>query len=221
MSPEERIRNKVAGLKQNQAERQSDSMRKQFDISVGMNGEAYKTQQAGYAFDDQNRAYHKPGEYVYSDADLQRAMDARQSESVLSNEIFDQVLRRTGSPRMAADAVAAANFTPGVGTVIGGQETWAALKDIPDGYREGNYGDMAANAGRVGMGVMDMALSMAPAAKTLFKGARALPKMARNVGEATSRGMYALDDMMAPAPRPVDQNALLQQLAKYLESRGQ
>ena len=221
MTPEERIRSKVAGLRQAQMERDSESLRNQYDISVGEGGEAFKTRAGEIVMDDQGRAYRMPGEYVYSDDDLQRAMDMRNSNNRVSNAIFDQVLRSTGNPTMAADAVNVANYTPGVGTVIGGQEAYDALTEIPDGYREGDYMDMAKNAGMAGMGIMDAVLTMAPFAKGIMKGARNLPKAMRNAGDATSRGIDAMDNFMAPRPPRANQNVLFDQVVKYLESRGQ
>jgi hypothetical protein len=221
MTPEERIRNKVAGLKQEQEYRREVDLRNQFDINHGFNQEAFKTRPGEIKMDDQGRAYRTAGDYVYSVDDLERAAGVRNSPSSVSNAIFDQVLRSTGNPTMAADAVNVANYTPGVGTVIGGQEAYDALTEIPDGYREGDYMDMAKNAGMAGMGIMDAVLTMAPFAKGIMKGARNLPKAMRNAGDATSRGIDAMDNFMAPRPPKANQNVLFDQVVKYLDSRGQ
>ena len=57
MSPEERIRNKVSGLKQKQTERK---IREGFDVTIGTDaGEAFKTQYGGVTLDPYTgRAYH-------------------------------------------------------------------------------------------------------------------------------------------------------------------
>lgn len=220
MTPEERIRSKVAGLKQNQEFRREVDKRREFDIDHGFNQEAFRTRPGEIQMDDQGRAYRTAGDYVYSLDDLERAAAARNTPSSTSNAIFDQVLKRTGNPNMARHAVNAANFTPGVGTAIGFEEAYDALTEIPDGYREGDYMDMAKNTGMAAMGVADAALTLAPFAKQAVRAARGLPNAMRNAGNAASRATFAIDDFMAPRPPKRNQSALFNEVARYLESRG-
>jgi hypothetical protein len=79
---------------------------------------------------------------------------------------------------------------------------------------------MAKNAGMAAMGVADAALTLAPFAKQAVRGARALPNAMRNAGSAASRATFAIDDFMAPRPPKRSQSALFNEVAKYLESRG-
>lgn len=221
MTPEERIRNKVAGLKQSQMERQSESLRKQYDISVGDNREAFQTEYGGIHTDPvTGRSYHKPGVYKYSDEDLQRAMDMRNSNNRIGNAIFDFVQLQSGNPTLAADAVTAAGFSPGLGTAMGVEDAYQAARDIPDGYREGNYSDMAGNAAQVAMGMGDAALTALPFVKPVLRGARALPKALRNAGEAAVGGMYAVDNLMAPALPANPNPPAFAEIEAYLRKQG-
>jgi len=220
MSPEERIRNKVSGLKKTQNER---NIRKNFDITIGTDaGEAFKTQYGGVTLDPYTgRAYHNAGDYVYSAEDLQKAMDVSNTTNRLSGSIFDYVLGKTGNPNMARHAVNVATFSPGVGTAMGLEDAYQAAREIPDGYREGDALDMAKNTGLMALGVGDAALTMAPFAKPIFNAMKRMPKNISRAGRAVERGMFAMDDMMKPAVSSnKSQNALMQELERYLESVG-
>ena len=114
MTPEERIRAKVAKLR---SASQDMAVRNEFDASIGHDrSNAFATEAGGYAFDDQGRAYHTQGDYKYSADELQRAMDVRNTDNQQRGAIFDTILSQTGNPVMAADAATAADFTPFVGT---------------------------------------------------------------------------------------------------------
>jgi hypothetical protein len=219
MTPEERIRNKVSGLKQTQNER---NIRKNFGATLGTDaGEAFKTQYGGVTLDPYTgRAYHNAGDYVYSAEDLQSAMDTRNTLNRMSGSIFDYVFDKTGNPNMARDAVNAATYTPFVGTAMGLEDAYQAAREIPDGYREGDRMYMAKNAGLAALGLGDAALTMAPFAKPIFNAMKRVPKTVGRAGRAVERGMFALDDMMTPTPsNNPPQNALMRQIEKYLEGK--
>ena len=219
MTPEERIRNKVSGLKQTQNER---NIRKNFGATLGTDaGEAFKTQYGGVTLDPYTgRAYHNAGDYVYSAEELQKAMDARNTTNRLSGSIFDFVFDKTGNPNMARHAVNAATYSPGLGTAMGVEDAYQAAREIPDGYREGDRMYMAKNAGLAAMGLGDAALTMAPFAKPIFNAMKRVPKTVGRAGRAVERGMFALDDMMTPTPsNNPPQNALMRQIEKYLEGK--
>lgn len=218
MSPEERIRNKVSGLKQVQNEK---SIRKNFDATIGRDGEAFETQYGGLTMDPYTgRAYHNAGDYVYGAEELQKAMDNRNTDNRMNASIFDFVFRKTGNPNMARHAVNTANFTPGVGTAMGLEDAYQAGKNIPDGYREGDRMDMAKNSGLVALGLGDAALTMAPFAKPIFNAVKRVPSTVGRAGRAVERGMFALDDFMRPVPtNNPPQNALMRQIEKYLEGK--
>ena len=219
MTPEERIRNKVSGLKAAQNER---NIRENFDATIGTDaGEAFKTQYGGLTVDPYTgRAYHNAGDYVYSAEELQKAMDARNTTNRLSGSIFDFVFDKTGNPNMARHAVNAATYSPGLGTAMGLEDAYQAAREIPDGYREGDRMYMAKNAGLAAMGLGDAALTMAPFAKPIFNAMKRVPKTVGRAGRAVERGMFALDDMMTPTPsNNPPQNALMRQIEKYLEGK--
>jgi hypothetical protein len=218
MSPEERIRNKVSGLKQVQNEK---SIRKNFDATIGRDGEAFKTQYGGLTMDPYTgRAYHNAGDYVYGAEELQKAMDNRNTDNRMNASIFDYVFKQTGNPNMARHAVNTANFTPGVGTAMGLEDGYQAAKNIPGAYREGDPAGVAKNAGFAALGLGDAALTMAPFAKPIFNAMRRVPRMVGGAGRAMERGMFAVDDLMASAVSTTPQNALIQELERYLESVG-
>jgi len=80
---------------------------------------------------------------------------------------------------------------------------------------------MVANTGQVALGLGDAALTMAPFAKPIFNAMKRMPKNISRAGRAVERGMFAMDDMMKPAVSSnKSQNALMQELERYLESVG-
>ena len=154
MTPEERIRNKVSGLKDAQNER---NIRENFDATIGSDaGEAFKTQYGGVTMDPYTgRAYHNEGQPVYSAEELQSAMDTRNTTNRLSGSIFDYVFDKTGNPNMARHAVNAASYSPGLGTAMGLEDAYQAAREIPDDYQAGDRGAMARNTGYALMGMGD------------------------------------------------------------------
>lgn len=224
MTPEERIRAKVAGLKENQTQRQSEKLRNDYSNAVGVGNEAYEMNTPRIPDPNlrgRNRGRTVQPGYKYSDEVLQDAMDQANTDNAIMNEIFYQTLQRTGNPDLAVAAANTASYSPGVGTMIGLEDSYRAAADIPDAYREGDYMGMAKNAGLAGLGVVDAALTMLPFAGTLMKGARNLPKAMRGADDFASRGINAMDNFMAPRPPKANQNVLFDQVVKYLESRGQ
>ena len=220
MSPEERIRNKVSGLKAAQNER---NIRENFDATIGTDaGEAFKTQYGGVTMDPYTgRAYHNAGDYVYSAEDLQSAMDTRNTLNRMSGSIFDYVFDKTGNPNMARHAVTAATYTPFVGTAMGLEDAYQAGREIPDDYQAGDRGAMAKNAGLAALGLGDAALTMAPFAKPIFNAMKRVPRTVGRAGRAVERGMFALDDLMTPnVANNKPQSKLMQELERYLESVG-
>jgi len=223
MTPEERIRGKVAGLKKAQVQRQSDALRREYDITVGLGNEAYEMntpREINPSLSGRNRGREVKPDFKYSDEVLQAAMDASNSNSNISNDIFYKTLQATGNPDLATAAVNAAGYTPGVGTAIGMEEAYRAARDIPGSYQQGNYGDVARGAGVTAMGVLDAALTMAPFAKAAVKGARNLPKALSRAGDVAMDGMQAADRMMAPRPTQVNQQPMLEEVLQYLQARG-
>ncbi len=220
MTPEERIRNKVSGLKDAQNER---NIRENFDATIGTDaGEAFKTQYGGVTLDPYTgRAYHNAGDYVYSAEELQKAMDARNTTNRMSGSIFDYVFDKTGNPNMARHAVNAASYSPGLGTAMGLEDAYQAAREIPDDYQAGDRGAMAKNTGYALMGMGDAALTMAPFAKPIFNAMKRVPKNIGRAGRAVERGMFALDDLMTPnVANNKPQSRLMQELERYLESVG-
>lgn len=223
MTPEERIRAKVAGLKKNQTQRQSEQLRNDYSLSVGVGNEAYEMNTPRTPAPNargRNRGRTVEPGYKYSDDVLQAAMDQANTDNAIMNEIFYKTLQKTGNPDLATAAANAASFSPGVGTMIGFEDAYRAAADVPDAYREGDYMGMAKNAGMAAMGVADAALTLAPFAKQMVRGARGLPNAMRNAGNAASRGIDAMDNFMAPRPPKRNQSALFNEVARYLESRG-
>ena len=220
MTPEERIRNKVSGVKDAQNER---NIRENFDATIGSDaGEAFKTQYGGVTMDPYTgRAYHNQGQPIYSAEELEKAMNTRNTTNRLSGSIFDYVLDKTGNPNMARHAVNAATYSPGLGTAMGLEDAYQAAREIPDGYREGDRMYMAKNAGLAALGLGDAALTMAPFAKPIFNAMKRVPKNIGRAGRAVERGMFALDDLMTPnVANNKPQSRLMQELERYLESVG-
>ena len=228
MTPEERIRAKVAKLKTAQTEREDMAVRNKFDWSIGSDQrDAFATEAGGYAFDDQGRAYHTQGDYKYTADELQRAMDVRNQDNAQAGMIFDQVLQRTGNPTMAADAVTAAAFSPFVGTTMSLEDGYRAASEIPDAYREGDILGMAAKAGEAGMAGVEAAATMIPFGKAAVRGIRNIPKtiseipgVMRAAGEMSSNAVYGMEDLMAPKMPKPNNNALFNEVVKYLEAQG-
>jgi hypothetical protein len=220
MTPEERIRNKVSGLKQTQNER---NIRKNFGATLGTDAnEAFKTQYGGVTLDPYTgRAYHNAGDYVYSAEELEKAMNTRNTTNRLSGSIFDYVFDKTGNPNMARHAVNAATYSPGLGTAMGLEDAYQAAREIPDGYREGDRMYMAKNAGLAALGLGDAALTITPFAKPIFNAMKRVPRTVGRAGRAVERGMFALDDLMTPnVANNKPQSRLMQELERYLESVG-
>jgi len=210
-------------LKAKIANMQEQKFRRQYDITMGVDGEAFAMntpREPNMELSGRNRGRGVPPGYKYSQEELQAALDASNTENRIGGSIFDYVLQKTGDPRAATQIMNAAGFMPFVGTAMGAEDAYDAARDIPDAYRMNGIPGVLGQLGTVAVGAGDAALTMAPFAKTLMKSARNLPKTMRRAGDATSRGMFALEDMMTAPPPKNPPNALLEQVARYLESRG-
>jgi len=199
MTPEERIRSKIAGLKANQAERQSAALRDTYTQTIGVGDEAYQTNTPRIPAPNargRNRGRTVEPGYKYSDDVLQAALDAASTDNSIMSEIFNQTLEATGNPDLATAAAEVANYTPGVGTAIGFEDAYDAAANIPDAYRAGDYGAVAQNAGGAALGVLDAALTFLPFAKPLLKRARNIPQVIRTAqakSEIEQRGNEILE----------------------------
>ena len=161
------IKNKVAGLKDQQ-------VRRKYDITMGVDGEAFAMntpREPNMELSGRNRGRGVPPGYKYSQEELQAALDASDTENRIGGSIFDYVLRNTGDPRMATQAMNAAAFMPGVGTAMGAEDAYDAARNIPDAYRFNGIPGVLGQLGTVALGAGDAALSLAPFAKPVIKGA--------------------------------------------------
>ena len=164
---ENNLKAKIAGLKEQQ-------FRRQYDITMGVDGEAFEMntpREPNMELSGRNRGRRVAPGYEYSMDELQAAMDASNTENMIGFNIFDEVLRRTGNPRMATQAMNVASMTPGVGTAMGLEDAYDAAKDMPDAYAMNGIPGVLGALGTIGVGVGDAALSMAPFAKPVVKGA--------------------------------------------------
>ena len=161
------IRNKVAGLKEQQ-------FRRQYDNTMGEAGEAFEMKiprEPNMELSGRNRGRGVAPGYRYSQEELQAAMDASNTENMIGYSIFDEVLRMTGNPRMATQAMNVAGFMPGVGTAMGVEDAYDAARAIPDAYAMNGMPGVLGKVGQVALGAGDAALSLAPFAKPVIKGA--------------------------------------------------
>lgn len=164
---ENNLKSKIAGLKDQQ-------IRRQYDRVMGVAGEAFEMntpRELNMELSGRNRGRAVAPGYEYSADELQAAMDASNTENMIGFNIFDEVLRRTGNPRMATQAMNVASMTPFVGTAMGLEDAYDAAKDLPDAYAMGGVPGVLGALGTIGVGVGDAALSMAPFAKPVVKGA--------------------------------------------------
>ena len=175
---EDNLKAKIAGLKEQQ-------FRRQYDITMGVDGEAFEAKtprEPNMELSGRNRGRRVAPGYEYSMDELQAAMDASNTENMIGYSIFDNVLRRTGNPRMATQAMNVASMTPFVGTAMGAEDAYDAARSIPDAYAMGGVPGVLGALGTIGIGVGDAALSMAPFAKPVVKGAaRGAANVARPV----------------------------------------
>ena len=161
------IKNKVANLKDQQ-------IRRQYDNTLGVAGEAFKMntpREPNMELSGRNRGRRVAPDYEYSTDELQAAMDASNTENMIGFSIFDEVLRRTGNPRMATQAMNAAGFVPGLGTAMGVEDAYDAARYIPDAYAMNGIPGVLGQVGQIALGAGDAALSLAPFAKPVVKGA--------------------------------------------------
>ena len=164
---ENKLKAKIAGLKDQQ-------IRRQYDNTMGVAGEAFEMntpRELNMELSGRNRGRAVAPGYKYSTDQLQAAMDASNTENMIGYSIFDEVLRRTGNPQMATQAMNAAAFVPGLGTAMGVEDAYDAARYIPDAYAMNGVPGVLGQVGQIALGAGDAALSLAPFAKPVVKGA--------------------------------------------------
>ena len=163
-----------SSLKAKIANLQEQKFRRQYDNTMGLAGEAFEMntpRELNMELSGRNRGRAVAPGYRYSTDELQAAMDASNTENMIGYSIFDEVLRRTGNPRLATQAMNAAAFMPGVGTAMGAEDAYDAARNIPDAYAMNGIPGVLGQVGQVALGAGDAALSLAPFAKPVIKGA--------------------------------------------------
>ena len=164
---ENKLKAKIAGLKDQQ-------IRRKYDNTLGVAGEAFEMRtprELDMKQYGRNRGRAVAPGYKYSTDELQAAMDASNTENMIGFSIFDEVLRRTGNPRLATQAMNAAGFVPGLGTAMGVEDAYDAARYIPDAYAMNGIPGVLGQVGQIALGAGDAALSLAPFAKPVIKGA--------------------------------------------------
>tara|TARA_B100000902_G_scaffold55608_1_gene62385 strand:- start:3353 stop:3937 length:585 start_codon:yes stop_codon:yes gene_type:complete len=164
---ENKLKAKIAGL-------QDQRIRRQYDNTMGVAGEAFEMntpREPNMELSGRNRGRAVAPGYRYSTDELQAAMDASNTENMIGYSIFDEVLRRTGNPRLATQALNVAGFMPGVGTAMGVEDAYDAARAIPDAYAMNGMPGVLGKVGQVALGAGDAALTLAPFAKPVIKGA--------------------------------------------------
>jgi len=160
-------------LKAKIANLQEQKFRRQYDNVMGVDGEAFEMKtprELNMELSGRNRGRAVAPGYKYSTDQLQAAMDASNTENMIGYSIFDEVLRRTGNPQMATQAMNAAAFVPGLGTAMGLEDAYDAARNIPDAYAMNGVPGVLGQVGQIALGAGDAALSLAPFAKPVVKG---------------------------------------------------
>ena len=163
---ENNLKAKIANL-------QEQKIRRQYDNTMGVAGEAFEMntpRELNMELSGRNRGRAVAPGYRYSTEELQAAMDASNTENMIGYSIFDEVLRRTGNPRLATQAMNVAGFMPGLGTAMGLEDAYDAARNIPDAYAMNGIPGVLGQVGQVALGAGDAALSLAPFAKPVVKG---------------------------------------------------
>lgn len=164
---ENNLKAKIANLQEQQ-------FRRSYDIQLGVDGEAFEMKtprEPNMELSGRNRGRGVAPGYKFTQEELQAALDASDTENRIGGSIFDYVLRNTGDPRMATQAMNVAGFMPGVGTAMGVEDAYDAARGIPDAYRMNGVPGVLGALGTVALGAGDAALSLAPFAKPVVKGA--------------------------------------------------
>ena len=163
---ENNLKAKIANLHE-------QKFRRQYDNVMGVEGEAFEMntpRELNMELSGRNRGRAVAPGYKYSTDQLQAAMDASNTENMIGYSIFDEVLRRTGNPQMATQAMNAAAFVPGLGTAMGLEDAYDAARNIPDAYAMNGVPGVLGQVGQIALGAGDAALSLAPFAKPVVKG---------------------------------------------------
>ena len=152
---ENNLKAKIANL-------QEQKFRRQYDNVMGVEGEAFEMntpRELNMELSGRNRGRAVAPGYKYSTDQLQAAMDASNTENMIGYSIFDEVLRRTGNPQMATQAMNAAAFVPGLGTAMGLEDAYDAARNIPDAYAMNGVPGVLGQVGQIALGAGDAALS--------------------------------------------------------------
>ena len=172
-------------LKAKIANLQEQKFRRQYDNVMGVDGEAFEMiepQEANMDLSGRNRGRGVDARYKFSQEELQKAMDASNTDNMIGYNIFDFVLQNTGNPRVARQVMNVASWMPGVGTAMGIEDAYDAARNIPDAYAMNGVPGVLGQLGNVALGAGDAALSLAPFAKPVVKGAvRGAANVARPV----------------------------------------
>ena len=175
---ENNLKAKIANL-------QEQKFRRSYDNVMGVDGEAFEMiapQEANTELSGRNRGRNVDPRYKFSQEELQKAMDASNTDNMIGYNIFDFVLQNTGNPRVARQVMNVAGFMPGVGTAMGIEDAYDAARNIPDAYAMNGVPGVLGQLGNVALGAGDAALSLAPFAKPVVKGAvRGAANVARPV----------------------------------------
>ena len=164
---ENNLKAKIAGLKEQQ-------FRRSYDNTMGVDGEAFEIKpprEPNMELSGRNRGRGVSPGYKFSQEELQKAMDASNTDNMIGYNIFDFVLQNTGNPRVARQVMNVAGFMPGVGTAMGVEDAYDAARNIPDAYAMNGVPGVLGQLGSVALGAGDAALSLAPFAKPVVKGA--------------------------------------------------
>ena len=140
---------------------------------MGVAGEAFEMntpRELNMELSGRNRGRAVAPGYKYSTDQLQAAMDASNTENMIGYSIFDEVLRRTGNPQMATQAMNAAAFVPGLGTAMGVEDAYDAARYIPDAYAMNGVPGVLGQVGQIALGAGDAAFVFGSVCKTSMKG---------------------------------------------------
>ena len=156
-----------------------EEIRQAYDILMGDgNGAAWQTR-VQTDIDPRTGVGVHTRPYEYSPQELQAAMDAGDEDNPWRAGLFNYILQNTGNPRMAVTGTNLAEYAPLVGTALAAKDAEIAVRDLPDAWREGNTADLLGNIAQIGLSGADVALTMVPFAKPIWKGGR---NVVRNMG---------------------------------------
>lgn len=169
---ENNLKAKIANL-------QEQKFRRTYDNVMGVDGEAFEMKtprEPNMELSGRNRGRGVAPGYKFSQEELQKAMDASNTDNMIGYNIFDYVLQKTGNPRVARQVMNVAGFMPVVGTAMGVEDAYDSARNIPDAYAMNGMPGVLGQLGNVALGAGDAALSLAPFAKPVVRGAASAAK---------------------------------------------